>query len=493
MLKINDFRIISGILLSFLLIIWTYWLTKTWINNDAWTIWNDTWTYNYSIASEISTTSDYINNWKRWELTWSWFVTSELFWDFSSLNISLHESTRSDCTTWQTYTLVSSGINSEFFWDMNVLSSSYFCPNTQELKLTLNSTQLWNKDIFWTDSTFAFNIFEKQEISINGVSYLKWDLSNLTTNTETLIQTGNINTKINIEQQLNKNIETITRNIPEEDNIDTINNFTNNTDSDKYYLYNFEWTIWSTIQYWINWLDYPNKWKKVTIDKSWDNKVAIEWNNTLIVKWWNVYIKSNIYNKDDTTDLLVISAKKDDNWNGWNIYIDPDVTNIDAIIIADWSLLSYGWNLTWILDKKTSPDALHNQLLIYGSVHSKNTIWSWDEIPFGSDLYGDGSNTLENNIYDLINLRNFQLTYASNNIAVTCWWDESLWVPIDSNWVNTYAWAGQRECFNDLITSTSDSRANWDSDLKTTDKYNPLVIEYNPNIIYIDPFILRNN
>ena len=30
--------------------------------------------------------------------------------------------------------------------------------------------------------------------------------------------------------------------------------------------------------------------------------------------------------------------------NWWNIYIDPDVTNIDAILIADWSIISYDWS-----------------------------------------------------------------------------------------------------------------------------------------------------
>ena len=99
-----------------------------------------------------------------------------------------------------------------------------------------------------------------------------------------------------------------------------------------------------------------------------DGTLGMNWVKTLVVEWGNIYIKWSIRG----TGLLgLIALQKDGQWG--NIYIDPSVTDIHAIIYADKSLLSYnGAEIDGNIPN--SADILKNQLYIYGSVFSENTI-----------------------------------------------------------------------------------------------------------------------
>jgi hypothetical protein len=70
--------------------------------------------------------------------------------------------------------------------------------------------------------------------------------------------------------------------------------------------------------------------------------------------------------------MLGIIVLKDKAGNGGNIYIDPNITNINGTLFAEKSAISYDG--TKELDGNTPISTLKNQLLIYGNVFSENTI-----------------------------------------------------------------------------------------------------------------------
>jgi hypothetical protein len=134
---------------------------------------------------------------------------------------------------------------------------------------------------------------------------------------------------------------------------------------------NIDWTklLWSNILYF-----WDLNWSNVELDSS----DKFEWKKTIIINWWNLYIKTNIVN-NSSSDILWVIVLKDKNNKWWNIYIDPEVKKIDAVIYSDKSLLSY--NTTYCPSWEISPncgwtlEVLNKQLYIYGSVFSENTIW----------------------------------------------------------------------------------------------------------------------
>jgi hypothetical protein len=129
-----------------------------------------------------------------------------------------------------------------------------------------------------------------------------------------------------------------------------------NLDTDKDWIILMNWKI--------EFYDYKNELNKIK-ELSWN----LWTDNTIIILWADAYI---------TWDLEVwwIIVLKDDDWNGWKIYIDPDVAKIKALIYSDKSAISY--STVW---GEISPnngwtyEVLKNQLYIHGSLFSENTIW----------------------------------------------------------------------------------------------------------------------
>lgn len=161
------------------------------------------------------------------------------------------------------------------------------------------------------------------------------------------------NTKADLKEQIHKNVAEISRNITPK-NIPEIQNLW--------------WNIWSNL------LDAP----KLTNDKilltQWTVNISPIWNysgnKTLLVKWWDVYITKNLIAQNRVNDILWIIVLEDENWNGWNIYIDPSVTAIEAIFYADKSVLNYNGT-----DVVTNSNQLQNQIYFYGTLFSENTLW----------------------------------------------------------------------------------------------------------------------
>ncbi|MDD4530140.1 MAG: hypothetical protein PHO80_01140, partial [Candidatus Gracilibacteria bacterium] len=120
---------------------------------------------------------------------------------------------------------------------------------------------------------------------------------------------------------------------------------------------------------------------------------------TIIVKDGALYIGSNITTQGTNGGQLMLGVIKEgglsnvtinettpEPWNadkqGW-LYIDPDITNIDAFMFAQGPAISYdidtaaGYNTpskVFYINSNTKDTALTNQLQIYGSLISLNTI-----------------------------------------------------------------------------------------------------------------------
>lgn len=159
----------------------------------------------------------------------------------------------------------------------------------------------------------------------------------------------------------------------------------------------------------------------------------IEWSKTLVVEWWNIYITGNIRNTDDDNAILGLIAIQKDG-QGWNIYIHPSVTDIHANIYADRSVISYNGAQ---LDGNTGDSVLSNQLYIYWSIFSENTLWGADAMPIICPFYISSCDEADAKKYDLNYLRRYILVseivdgmptgnmYPNNNAAESYMWDNS--------------------------------------------------------------------
>ncbi len=114
----------------------------------------------------------------------------------------------------------------------------------------------------------------------------------------------------------------------------------------------------------VNWIKYV-VWD---IELSWDQTYE-----TLIVKDWNVIITWDLNPSKKKLWIIVLKdnydVKKDYN-NAWNVYLDKDVENINAVIYADGAFRSANENWNFYPDNQ-----LEKQLKLYWSLFTRNTIW----------------------------------------------------------------------------------------------------------------------
>lgn len=162
----------------------------------------------------------------------------------------------------------------------------------------------------------------------------------------------------------------------------------------------------------FGWLD----WENVEINLSW----KYTWVKTILVEWWNVYIKWNILANNKSTDILwIVALKNDSTWNGWNIYINPNVLEIDAVLYSDRAVATA--DDTTILNstdlsRAISPDNwwtyeyLSKQLYIYGTVFSNNTIGWSVQSPYKCPFYITSCTLDISQKYDMNYLRRDYLT-----------------------------------------------------------------------------------
>jgi hypothetical protein len=375
-------------------------------------------------------------NLKAWSISWS----LNIIWEWNP-NFSLFK----NFSTWN-YP-VFTNLLLQGWWTLNDIQSSYFSTHiwydiTGPNWWTINP--IYNSDIYWKDSywgTIWTGWTYASAVKIIWQTYSKKYSEILTWQSWTDVKLLNWSiTKSSLKTAVRKNAYNIIKNIFATSSWNTIN--------DNDFMSNTDWIkllSWSMIYF--NWLD----WDNVSINIP----LTFVWNKTILIEWWNLYINNDI-NVSWSKSMLSIVVLKDSNWKGWNIYINPDVKSIKATMYADKSLISYDG--TNELDWNTSFSVLKNQLYIYGSVFSENTIGWSRTTPIKCPYYVTSINcdTIEKaQKYDLNYLRRYYLKDT------------------DSDWIgNTPAWWGSSVFSYPLPNS----------------KY-PLVIQYNP-LIQTDPSIL---
>ena len=539
-IKVNIKNIIIWCWIFFILFFVWYaaYYNLNWLlnNSDSWWFYNDEWKFwwNYTFQSDDP---ELLNNWEVVAIL-RWQISSSLYWSFyfwsnSIPSISFRKSADANPCDWNTRYLIQWKVKSPYFWEMTFSTGSFYCPGSDSWLWVLYSDLLWYKYIWnliklpllkniWTDeivltennknnsSPLVWASFNKEDkLLVRWIIWknrddevqISWDQVNTSNeNIQKSIILGVDIYKAKLDLTVNKNIEFLTKQIKSINERYSINN----SDLDTGVTAN-----WSNIGinsflatnkelYYFNYegkenfspSNENNKWKIVEIRKwSYDSddfskyQVGVNWQKGLIVKGWNIYINSDIYNEDDSTSLLVLIAKRDvtNKQNWWNIYINPNVTNIDAVLIAEWSIINFNWT-----EVITDKNKLRNQLYIYGSMYTKNSIWG--ENPYWSDGYINNPDNLMLNSekYDLDQLRYFDLIPSWSEGSWESWnyclSDDNYLVPRNNSVdmrPQRYAWAWKRECFNQVIANKVNPVSY---KLRWTDRFNPLIVESNPMI-----------
>ena len=209
------------------------------------------------------------------------------------------------------------------------------------------------------------------------------------------------------------------------------------------------WNIWDDTNNWwkVLWDILYYGWMNGSNVILWNNNdKTVSWRKTIVVVWWNLYIKSNIINNTSSdSNTLWIIVLKDENWNGWKIYMDRRVYQVDAIMYADKSLISYDDTYInesyiknyWISEHEIAWNILNNlmqkQLYIYWSVFSENTVW-WSKLdppvcPFWTKSIPLTCNTVTAQTYDLSYLRLWVDSNSKSRLA----WSQNYPVVIEYN------------------------------------------------------------
>jgi hypothetical protein len=440
---------------------------------------------------------DLWNNWfDSYSNVWTWVLQSQLYGDFYLrdwvIKLINDTSVNSNCTD-VSYSFVWT-VYSPSFWILTIQPGSYYCPKSSKSQLILSSNLLWSIIINWTAPIETLtlqnsrwqniiinknSIFDDKKISVNWVNNIK-NKSALSSaysweNWWTIDYTKNV--KLWFNKALDKNLVKYTKWFSP---IKTNYSLTSLYHTKRIFYYDYE------SQSEFDFSNKENKWKILTL-WGWatetDTVMWVYWQQLLYIKWWNLYINTDINNNSSTSQLVIVVKRDSTNRKNWgNVYINPNVTNIDATIIADWSIISYNW--TNVLNSIDDTNWLRKQLLIYWSIATKNTFWE-DNAIYWTDDYISNWWTEVNNIktYNLANLRSFQVilnndvnwdcSFPSGNI-VAKW---NTWT-----WAIQYAFAWKKECFIDEPTYA------W---LRSTEKVTSLVIEYNPIIQKNPHFILK--
>jgi len=145
----------------------------------------------------------------------------------------------------------------------------------------------------------------------------------------------------------------------------------------------------------------------------------------LITKWIDIFISWDIQNVNN--GIFGIICLKDENGNGGNIYINNNITNIEAYIYTDKAIITYKWNPlgNYQTQESLSQNDLKNQLLIKWVLWSFNTLWAsvnW-KCPYFDKWCSNPKK------YDLEYLRRF---YLVNNSVLDNSWDANSYIPYGS-------------------------------------------------------------
>jgi len=392
------------------------WATQSWIINIS-KNWNKTttlnkiniefwsWTKSPSPNFDMTFISPSLLSWPVWEWNPN-YTTFE-----NNLNIWNHNLTTLITQTWVLANLNSSYLSTHILynidWKQVVYNSAILWKTRYDSTTSSNTvTQVWLKVLWRTFSDKQTNITVNQQSSNFNIL---WSIS-----------------KASLKKDIVLNAYNIIKNITPANGWNKINDLSNNTWNN---------ADWKKLQndnilyfWWLNW------WK-VVLDTNGNwlaNPTELIWKKTIVIKWWNLYIKSNIVNKTNN-DILWIIVLKDINGKWWKVYIDPAVGEINAIIYADRSIISYDWIKE--LDWSTPQIVLKNQLYLYGSIFSNNTIWWSRANPLICPYYITWlCDSIIAQTYDFNYLRRYFLYTNTLWNTVPANWGINVFLPADPNY-----------------------------------------------------------
>ncbi len=294
----------------------------------------------------------------------------------------------------------------------------------------------YNSDIIWKTNYSAGTLLDSStnlwvKVLWNVQSKNQTDISDNQSETD-IYQLWN-NTKADLKEKIKKNVAEISMNVSAEE----VSQITN---------------IWWNS--WDNSIIAPKLSNQKILLTKWEVKLSsaqkYTGKKTLVIQWWNLYITENLLASNKVNDILWIIVLEDENGNGWNVYIDPSVTALEAVIFADKSLLNYdGSNVV------TDGRQLKNQFYFYWTLFSENTLWGYVSQQCPYFVSNCDFDTAEK--YDLNFLRSYYV-YDSND---------------DGNL----------------------DAANWNSYFNSWDAYfaYPVIFEYNSNIQNNPPDLFEIN
>jgi hypothetical protein len=316
----------------------------------------------------------------------------------------------------------------------------------------------YNADVLWKASYFAWvNLLNSSQVWVKVL----WKIQSKNQQDLVVGQTGTDifklwnNSKSELKESLRKEVTLETKNVSWLDGSITDLSW-------------WTWSAWNT--WWIplrnNTILYyePTAGTNVVI---WDGSIKnIDGIKTIVIKWWNAYITSDLVYSNKSNDMLWIIVIKDDAGNWWNLYVDTEVTQLSWIFYADKAMISYdGINE---IDGSTPTNLLKNQLYIYWTLFSENTLWGGIIPKCPYYIWTCTTNLAKK--YDLNYLRRY-FVYDED------WdWEED----------EPYAWGTWATVFSYSDVSPDDGIDDGNF------KY-PVVIEYNGNIQRIPPPLFENN
>ena len=398
-------------------------VTQTWsleiIKNDN----TFSWDSNAKLHLEFWSGS---NHWEVWSLDLE-IVDSSISlpeWHDSSWDIN-NRTFSSSISNWLIFSINSFISQFSIIWILNklYLSShiSFDLPdwNWWTKQVVYNSNILWMDNYWWDFNLSSFQKWLKVIWIIHSPEQ-----------TDIIQEQADLNifwkiTKASLVKEIRSNAFSIIKNLV--------------VSTDNSIISNIWWTTWNNPQ-WTNAWNILYFW-----DLNWANvelltSTKVEWKKTILLVGGNLYITSDIIN-DTNSDILWIIVLKDENNKWWNVYIDPGVIDINAVIYADKTLISYNWvdEMDWTFNQ----DSLSNQLYIHGSVFSNNTIWWAVQTPAICPFYAE---------------------YAYSSFSCT----KKIAQKFDLNFLRRYY-----------------PSLGWTSSVNTNES-NPVVIKYNP-VIQISP------
>ena len=386
-----------------------------------------------------------------------------------------------------------------WWFEIPIWSDSFYCPETKKISVSLDSQAFWpvaisntatqeTTEIQWKNIATS-EIFNTNKIVINGL--VRWDTTSgleseieidywdSAYNKEFVIIDNNWydGTSTQMWKNIKKNIAQYTAGETRKTFESALHSLTN-----KFHLYDYTKQTTTLLEH------DGNRWKILTLWNGWlagpgFDSIEVNGHKNIVVEWGNIYIKADIYNKDQNSLLVIIATRDTSDYNnGWNIYIHPNVTNIDALLVTEWSVLSYDGVSVLSGHRSSDRNKLRRQLYVFGSIISRNTLWS-DSAPYNSDAYIQNNwNTLTDAEYNLENLRTFQAMRSDDANDSICNQPKkfSAMANESQDSILQYAFAGKKKCY------ISEAPIN---NLRETEKVSPLYIQFNP-IINTSPSIL---